>query len=210
MAVGGSGTWNPSGNSSYNSNGTYTIPKGSNFKKYKVTQESYSGSFGTGKVIAPVEESIGNERFYVIALSDVTGLYSTWYWYYNANISDYTAYTSRAFGAGEQNTLKMITEWNSSGYNSQNERDMWGIDEVQSGTWNGSGGWYVPSRGEWAAFADQLGITSENYSSKVLSGYYWSSSQDRTGGVCGAHFDSGYVDSVHYRAIYYVRLSTTF
>ena len=95
MAVGGSGTWNPSGNSSYNSNGTYTIPKGSNFKKYKVTQESYSGSFGTGKVVAPVDPSgSGTERFYVMALSDVDSSYH--YWYQNAygNMDDYASLTS--------------------------------------------------------------------------------------------------------------------
>ena len=120
LAIGGTGTWNLSDNSSYNSNGQYTIPKGNNFKKYKVTQENYSGSFGTGKVIAPVSGSSGNERFYVMALSDVDS--NTHYWYYNAygSMNDYASQTSTALGQGEQNTINMIAKWNSSAYGSQN------------------------------------------------------------------------------------------
>ena len=105
LAIGGSGDWNPGNNSwaSSNKSGVYIIPKGSNFKKYRVTQESYSGSFGTGKVIAPVSESGGNERFYVMALSDVDSNYRYWYYSaYNYGMSDYATYTSRDFGAGEQ------------------------------------------------------------------------------------------------------------
>ena len=36
-------------------------------------------------------------------------------WYYSAwdnGMSDYATYTSGDFGAGEQNTSKMITKWN--------------------------------------------------------------------------------------------------
>ena len=205
LAIGGSGTaWGDS------SGGEYTIPKGSNFKKYKVTQESYSGSFGTGKVIAPISGSSGNERFYVMALSNVTGSYSTWYWYYNANMSDYASQTSTAFGKGEQNTINMISKWNSSGYGSQNARDMWGASEVNSRTWNGSSGWYIPSIGEWAAFADQLSITTSNYSNKGLSNHYWSSSQNSTKYAWYAIFIGGYFGSYYVDHYYYVRLGTTF
>ena len=205
LAIGGSGQWT-------DSDGTYTIPKGSNFKKYEVTQESYSGSFGTGKVIAPVSGSSGNERFYVMALSNVTGSYSTWYWYYSAygNMSDYATYTSTDFGAGEENTAKMITKWNSNGYGSQNARDMWGISAVQSGTWNGSSGWYIPSRGEWSAFADQLDITTSNYSEVGLSDFYWSSSQYSTSGAWHANFSGGNFYDGDVDTSDYVRLGTTF
>ena len=47
--------------------------------------------------------------------------------------------------------------------------DMWGLSAVQSGTWNGSTGWYVPSRGEWAAFGAAFGITEDNYTNYGLS-----------------------------------------
>ena len=87
-----------------------------------------------------------------------------------------------------------------------------GISEVQSGTWNGSGGWYVPSRGEWAAFADQLDITTSNYSSKGLSNYYWSSSQYSKRNAWDANFyygssDYGDVTNGHYvRPVSYTHL----
>ena len=203
LAIGGSGQWT-------DSDGTYTIPKGSNFKKYKVTQESYSGSFGTGKVIAPVSGSSGNERFYVMALSNVDSNTHTWYSSANGDMNDYATYTSGEFGAGEQNTAKMITKWNSSGYGSQNSNDMWGLSAVQSGTWNGSSGWYVPSRGEWSAFADQLDITKENYPSKGLSSNCWSSSQYSARSAWYANFFYGTFDFYDVNNLTYVRLGTTF
>ena len=203
LAIGGSGTaWG-------NSHGAYTIPKGSNFKKYEVTQESYSGSFGTGKVIAPIDGSSGNERFYVMALSDVTGsYYSTWYWCYDA-YNDGPIDTSENFGTGEQNTSKVIIKWNSNGYGSQNARDMWGISTVQSGIWNGSSGWYVPSRGEWAAFAGELNIDDSNYSDCGLSNVYWSSSEDVGDDAWEVDFRYGFFSS-NVTDVDYVRLGTTF
>ena len=165
LAVGGSGT---------GLGESYTIPTSSGLKKYQVTQESYTpegaaAGFGTGKVIAPVSSSSGNERFYVMALTDVDGkqngtLYIWYYSAYNYGMNDYRSQTSTAFGEGEQNTINMIAKWNGSLYGSQNGNssypDMWGLSAVNSRTWNGSSGWYIPSRDEWAAFAGQLGITS--------------------------------------------------
>ena len=207
LAVGGSGT---------GLGQRYTIPTSSNFKKYKVSQESYSGSFGTGKVIALVNGSSGNERFYAMALSDVDSNHH--YWYYSAynNMYDYSSQTSTAFGQGEKNTINMIAKWNSSGYGSQNGNsrypDMWGLSAVNSRTWNGSSGWYVPSRGEWSAFTDQLDITTSNYPSKGLSDYYCSSSQvqgDKTL-AWNADFNSGRFSGDYVTNGSYVRLGTTF
>ena len=195
LAIGGSGQWT-------DSDGTYTIPKGSNFKKYKVTQESYSGSFGTGKVIAPVSGSRGNERFYVMALTDVDGKQNgTYYQFWSS--SGTSVVTSTDFGTGESNTAAMKAKSGSSSY-------LWGISAVQSGTWNGSSGWYVPSRGEWSAFADQLNITTSNYSSKGLSNGYWSSSQYSTNGAWYANVNDGYFYSTNVNCSNYVRLGTTF
>ena len=212
LAIGGSGTaWGDS------SGGEYTIPKGSGFKKYQVTQGSYSGSFGTGKVIASVDPSgSGNERFYVMALSNVDS--SNHYWYQNAygNMNDYASTTSEDFGAGEQNTINMIAKWNSSAYGTQTTTgsypDMWGLSAVNSRIWNGSSGWYVPSRGEWAAFVDQLDITTSNYYSNYgLSYGYWLSSQGNTRTAWHMYFNAGGFDD--YSSVadrYYVRLGTTF
>ena len=189
LAIGGSGT---------GLRQSYTIPKGSGFKKYKVTQESYSGSFGTGQVIAPVSGSSGNERFYVMALENAaSGTYQFW------SSGGTSVVTSTDFGTGESNTAAMKAKSGSSSY-------LWGISAVQSGTWNGSGGWYVPSRGEWAAFADQLDITTSNYSSKGLSDRYWSSSQYSTSFAWYATFNGGGFNYSLVNISYSVRLGTTF
>ena len=214
LAIGGSGTWNPSGNSSYNSYGTYTIPKGSNFKKYKVSKSGYSGDFGTKDVLT-VSNSSGNERFYVMALDDVDASRHCWYDAAYGNMNDYASTTSTSFGSGKQNTKNMIAKWNSSAYGSQNGDsnypDMWGLSAVQSGTWNGSSGWYVPSREEWAAFGGQLGITTSNYGNKGLSVWCWSSSQYDTYNAWYADFGNGYMGNSNvYDYGHCVRLGATF
>ena len=212
LAIGGSGEWNP-GNNSDRERGKYTIPKGSNFKKYKVSKSGYSGDFGTKDVLT-VANSSGNERFYVMALDDIDS--SRHYWYNNAygNMNDYASTTSTSFGSGKQNTKNMIAKWNSSGYGSQTTSgsysDMWGLSAVQSGTWNGASGWYVPSREEWAAFGGQLGITQSNYENKGLSDWCWSSSQGDTSHAWHASFYSGCMGSNTVGNRSYVRLGATF
>ena len=195
LAIGGSGS---------GLGQSYTIPTSSGFKKYQVTQESYTpegsaAGFGTGKVIAPVDPSgRGTERFYVMALSDVDS--STHQFWSSGGTS---VVTSTDFGTGESNTAAMKAKSGSSSY-------LWGISAVQSGTWNGSGGWYVPSRGEWSAFADQLDITTSNYSRKGLSNYYWSSSQYSTNIAWRAILINGTFYNSVVTDINYVRLGTTF
>ncbi len=88
--------------------------------------------------------------------------------------------------------------------------DMWGISVVNSRTWNSSSGWFIPSRSEWAAFADQLGITTSNYSSKDLSDEYWSSSQVHTEYAWYASFHYGRIGYDIVATNLYVRLGTTF
>ena len=68
----------------------------------------------------------------------------------------------------------MIKKWSNSEYGGKDagqQPDMWGVikEEVDKG-------WYVPSKGEWAAFLCNLSITSDNYIKKGLPGYCWSSS----------------------------------
>ena len=60
--VGGSGSWG-------NRNGTYTIPTVSGTKEYYISKTNYSGPFGTKDVLSA--KGSGNNRFYVMALSDV-------------------------------------------------------------------------------------------------------------------------------------------
>ena len=60
--VGGSGSWG-------NRNGTYTISTVSGTKEYYISKTNYSGPFGTKDVLSA--KGSGNNRFYVMALSDV-------------------------------------------------------------------------------------------------------------------------------------------
>ena len=203
LAIGGSGQW-------YNENGAYTIPKGSGFKKYTVSGSHTESGFGTKDVIKVANES-GNKRFYVMALSNVSGRES-WYDKAAGNMNDYSTATSGEFGTGEKNTQTMISKWNSEAYGSQNSGDMWGLSTIQSGTLNGLEGWYVPSKGEWAAFGAAFGIKESNYSAYGLSYNYWSSSQYNSREVWYANFNVGRMmtTSVDGSGSSYVRLSTTF
>lgn len=84
-------------------------------------------------------------------------------------------------------------------------KDMWG--QIQG---EFAKGWFVPSKEEWSAFAEELGITDSNYTSKGLSDWYWSSSQNYTGSAWSANFDSGYMGTNVVSNSNYVRLSATF
>ena len=206
LAIGGSGEWGVG-------NGEYTIPKGNDFKEYKVSKRNHSDDFGTKDVLT-VSNSSGNERFYVMALDDVDSRRHCWYDAADGNMNDYSTTTSMSFGSGKQNTKNMIAKWNSRAYGKQNDGgydDMWGVSAVQSGTWNGSSGWYVPAREEWSAFGDQLGITPSNYGNKGLSAWYWSSSQRNTDGAWDPTFSNGYMGSDRVSSIGdFVRLGATF
>ena len=141
-----------------------------------------------------------------MALEDIDS--SEHYWYYNArgNMGDYATATSKEFGAGRTNTATMIAKWNSSGYGAQNDNDMWGLiqEEVAQG-------WFVPSRGEWAAFADAFDITYSNYNDEFgLSDIYWSSSQYYASLAWCVNVDGGYMCDYGVYNCYYVRLGGTF
>ena len=179
------------------SNGSYTIPKVSGFKKYKVSKSGHSDDFGTKDVLT-VSNSSGNERFYVMALDNVDSIaYQFW------SSSGTSVVTSTDFGTGATNTAAMKAKSGSSSY-------LWGLSAVQSGTWNGSSGWYVPSKEEWSAFGDQLGITESNYGEKGFLGQYWSSSQYDADYAWYATFTYGYMYYTNVNLNRYVRLGATF
>ena len=180
----------------------YTIPNEGGFrtfKKYEVTG-TYSGNFGSGNIIAVMDGSEGDERFYVMALSDVAiGAQPFW-----GNSSTGSVVTSTDFGTGEANTAAMMAKGSSG---------LWGQITSQA-----TSGWYVPSRDEWAAFAGE--IVKNGYSSYGLSNDCWSSSQNETFYAWHADFRDGgmhisYVINRNDGTIYdsdgsYVRLGTTF
>ena len=188
-----------------NSDGAYTIPTITSAKSYTISQEKYTeGKFGEKEIITA--RGSGADRFYVMSLTDLNG----YNWYNSAwkNMSDYSTYTSKDFGSGKENTEKMITKWNASGYGAQDNKDLW--KHIQDVAGEGKK-WFVPSKGEWSAFGGELGITSSNYSSKGLRDYYWSSSQCSTSSAWRAEFLRCYMDGDSVSLdINYVRLATTF
>ena len=208
-------------NGGTNGYGTYEIPKENNLKSYYIKNDNYTDdSFKkSGKVIAPMEGTSGNERFYVMALEDINpGTRYCWYYaaYGNLDSSYNVSTTANDFAiagaepTGRINTERMIASWNAEEYGVQNDNstydDMWGViqNEVDDG-------WFVPSKSEWSAFGSAFGITRSNYSSKYgLSSNYWSSSQNGTYDAYNASFGSGYVNSGIVRFYIYVRLATTF
>ena len=204
LAVGntGSGQW-------YDGSGNYEIPKvESGLRDYYIKSDSYEGDFGTKPVIAATGTGGTTDRFYVMALEDIDN--STHYWYYNAyrNMDDYSKATSKDFGTGKANTSTMILKWNSGengGYGAKNDNDMWGLIQNKVAK-----GWFVPSRAEWSAFAEELKITKDNYDDYGLSGWYWSSSQGGTYSAYSAGFNYGYIYNNNVASYNYVRLSATF
>ena len=67
--VGGSGTWG-------NANGKYTIPTVSETKNYYISKKRYTDKFGTKDVLTPI--GTGNNRFYVMTLTDKMSNYCEW------------------------------------------------------------------------------------------------------------------------------------
>ena len=198
LAVGGSGQWGDGddGNFSY---GAITGEK-----DYNISQANYSGDFGENGVLKATGS--GKDRFYVMALSDIDA--DTHTWYDNADsrgISDYDTVTLERFGSGKTNTATMIEKWNSSAYGAQKDDDMWKVIQTQVNK-----GWFVPSKGEWSAFAKNLSIDKTNYANYNLSDYYWSSSIYDKNRAWFTTFDDEYMLYYYISSYSGVRLSATF
>ena len=180
------------GDGQWGHNGTYTIPKiSSGLKSYTISETKYSGKFGNKEVISVVEGSQGTDRFYVMALEDIDS--STHRWNASGRMS---VVTQTGFGTGKTNTAAVMAQYTG---------DMWGLIGNQVAQ-----GWFVPSKEEWSAFAEELGIASSYYPNFGLGDYYWSSSQGSTSSAWRANFNDG---SVYYNGVggsHCVRLSATF
>ena len=200
LAVGGEGQW---GNEYFKEK--YKIPTiEDGLKDYIVIGEYNDQINGKQEVLAPILDGI--DRFYIMALNDVGK--DEHYWYNKATFKgmiDYEETTLETFGSGKQNTLNMIKKWNKEDYGAQDSDDMWSLIQEQV-----NDGWFILSVDEWAAFAGQLGITKSNYSSKGLSGWYWSSSQYGTNSAFSIYLNNGYVDNYSVNGTHCVRLAATF
>lgn len=175
LAVSSSGTWSQR-STEYNSSYSYTaVSDKTTLKDYVVSKASYTATssdntalkYGTHPVLKLASSTTGTEdRFYVMALSDVTNSSTTsddftWYsaaYTYKENESSSNTginnassqVTSTDFKKGKTNTATMITKWNSAAYGTKNAAqsndylDLWGSITT---------GWFVPSKDEWTAFA---------------------------------------------------------
>ena len=204
LAVGGEGQWGNEDNK-----GKYKIPTiEDGLKDYIVIGEYNDQINGKQEVLAPILDGI--DRFYIMALEDVDKhcVDEHWchHWYANvSDMKDFAITTAMDFGSGQKNTLNMIEKWNKEDYGAQDSDDMWSLIQKQV-----DDGWFMPSRGEWTAFAGQLDITKSNYSSKGLSGWYWSSSQSGTNSAYYISLDYGYVYDYYVNSTNCVRLAATF
>ena len=177
-----------------NSSGAYTIPtiESTKVKSYKISQEDYTNQLGgTSKILTPLGD--GNDRFYVMAFTNI-GTDS-----YHLEFS--RSGTTTTFGSGKTNTQTLIGQDLNSALKKQIQPKV-------------NKGWFIPSKEEWSAFGEELGITKSNYSAKGLSKWYWSSSRDYTdtGYAWSAYFNYGDIRYINDYGGYfgYVRLATTF
>ena len=195
--------------------GVYTIPAGTGFKQYYVKGEYTDSYFGTGKVIAPMEGTSGNDRFYVMALEDINER-KTFCWYYAASgkLDKTVGGSENDFGEGRGNTEYVNLKWNDPnlpwGAHSNNPNpnvdDIW--EEIQEEI---ADGWFIPSKSEWSAFSEAFDITESNYSGTFgLKDNYWSSSQSDTSYAYHVDFINCSIGRYSVYNVRYVRLAATF
>ena len=218
----------------------YSYEAKDNLKEYIISKKnSEITTFGANKVIKLKSGSIGNSRFYVMALEDFTtgsmigDKVGKYYWYYNAydKMSTYETDTSVNFGTGYENTGNMIRIWNKNGIGegsyegaTQNDYDVWKHIQAKYDQ-----GWYIPSRAEWGAFLEYLEKKEDNpliYTYSEYGGYtkgngdykniyklstvYLSSSHLSTRSIWEINFAGGHVQYNTPNSEGCVRLSTNF
>ena len=207
--------------------GVYVIPKYitiGNLNEYYISQESYTDSyFGTHAVISP--KTINKEeRFYIMTLSNLMipektdgteeenhPAYTSYYWYKKAKTHMSPLITSNDFGQGKENTRLMIDKYNAAGTENgytdslQDNQDIWKNIQIKYDE-----GWFVPSRGEWAAFVNELNITKNNFQSYGLYKDNWTSSQRTNSNSWFVALEAGNVYGGVVDSLFCVRLATTF
>lgn len=174
LAIGADRLWNGTPNT------RYQYDKSSKKLKEYVVVGTYSHALnGKREMLTPILD--GEDRFYIMALQDVTQ--NEHYWYKNAfykKMPDYEKTTLNVFGSGRQNTLNMMKKWTNEEYGKQDSLDIWNVIKEQV-----DNGWFIPSIREWAAFAEELHI---NFCDEI-SDSYWSSSQYNDVGAYGIDVD---------------------
>ena len=211
------------------SDGAYTIPStvtASNVKDYVIidTAQLDARFDNTARDVVKLATTQTNsnpvDRFYVMGLDDITdGTNNTLYWYKNAweNMDDIPV--TPGFEKGRENTADMKQKWLEGYYGETNSADLWGhIPTLPKAGANVTSSasdtleyrWFIPSNGEWGAFANAFGITSSNYSNFGLGDCYWTSSQYQIREAWTMWFHEGYVCNMDMGSQLYVRACATF
>lgn len=194
LAIGADRLWNGTPNT------RYRYEKSSKKLKEYVVVGTYSHALnGKREMLTPILD--GEDRFYIMALQDVTQ--NEHYWYKNAfykKMPDYEKTTLNVFGSGRQNTLNMMKKWTNEEYGKQDSLDIWNVIKEQV-----DNGWFIPSIREWAAFAEELHI---NFCDEI-SDSYWSSSQYNDVGAYGIDVDVSDLSMGGTILTFHVRLAKT-
>lgn len=188
-----------------NVNGHYSYTKKENLNEYTISGKVYkkNAGFGENKVIK-LKTYNNNSRFYVMALEDFReGSFEEgdrcsscsvgeYYWYKNGQGKISLSIVNQSFGTGYANTGKIIEIWNKNetgaGSYSEAMQDEHDIFKVVQSEY--AKGWYIPSQGEWAAFAHYFSSKVENalttsncnidYGLQSAGSGYWSSSVENS------------------------------
>ena len=221
--------------------GAYVIPStvnANNVKDYVISQTAQidtrfdSRERDVVKIADTQTNSNPLDRFYVMGLDDLTnGTTSTFYWYRKAyyNMDDYATATSRDFGTGRANTASIKAKWDlgseEGGYGERDIQDLWGYlpnspkagaNLTASANDTETYRWFIPSNGEWGAFANAFNISKTStdttyFANFGLNASYWASSQVHKDRSWNADFLSGsmWANFVNNHDAY-VRVSATF
>ena len=149
-----------------------------------------------------------------MALEDInSGTSYSWYYETSGKSDRLVDGTANDFGSGKENTDYVMNKWNNEDWGSQDAKDMWGVvqEEINKKKANNDKGtWFIASKSEWAAFGENLGITTGNYSTYGLYSWYWTSSQNGVNFAYRANFRNGNIND---DIVYFtngVRLCATF
>ena len=214
---------------------TYSYNKATGeLNEYTISKDKHTGEkakFGENKIIK-LKKNKNNPRFYVMALEDFTigsfeegnsegAIAGAYYWYNESLTKLVESDTSTNFEEGYNNTGTIIAIWNKNGIGegsylgaTQDDHDIWKHIQTKY-----QEGWYIPSRGEWAAFAYyftnnervETKLTTSNYGTTYgLSSYYWSSSVYDSDSVWYVSFPNCVMDYDFAGSTNSVRLGTTF
>lgn len=215
----------------YGNKTTYSISKLSDIsevKKYYTSEDKYKLENETEEKPIIYSTGSGLDRFYIMSLNDFTTeeyidekdsnknypAYTTYHYFKNAYGKMYKADTFEGLGEGKTNTKIMIEKWNLNGITgeydgaTQDNRDIW--KHIQD---EADEGWFIPSREEWSAFANELNITKENYNTIYnLNNRYMSSTRFSNKVPYWVNFAEARMDGNYFGngSAWFVRLATTF